>query len=164
MSTTNDVRSWLDRLDTVERRLRRVAAPLNGLTGADPHTGEQWEAGQVWGHLAEFIQFWTEQAGDVIDEFGGAAVPYGRKSDDPSRMTGIEEGLDTPIETLWEEVRSDLSDLKAFLHALPEGWDRAVGLHYRTGEVPVTDIIERTLIGHLEEHAAQLEGLLTQQG
>ena len=64
-----DLDSWLSRLDAVEARLRALATPTEGLTGPDPATGEQWEAAQVWGHVTEFIPFWIEQAGDVIDAF-----------------------------------------------------------------------------------------------
>ena len=32
-----------------------------GLTAPDPNATEQWEASQVWAHLAEFIPYWIEQ-------------------------------------------------------------------------------------------------------
>ncbi|HEY7564268.1 MAG TPA: hypothetical protein VIA81_05025 [Acidimicrobiia bacterium] len=154
-----DVNSWLERIDQVEQRLSAVAGPAGGLTTADPDTGEQWEAGQVWGHLAEFIQFWIEQAGDVIDEFQGEPVPFGRTRTDTSRLAGIEQGRHTALTLMWQEVQSDLADLREFLQALPEGWDQAVGQHPRLGQVETSRIIEEFLVGHLEEHAEQLESL-----
>jgi hypothetical protein len=42
---------------------------------------------------------------------------------------------------------------------LPEGWDQAVGQHPRLGQVETSRIIEEFLVGHLEEHAEQLESL-----
>ena len=89
--------------------------PAGGLTDADPATGEQWEAGQVWGHIAEFIQFWVEQAGDVIDAYQGDPVPFGRTRTDPGRLAGIEQGHRVAIDLLWEEVQADLGDLRSFL-------------------------------------------------
>lgn len=154
-----DVPAWLERLDAVETRLASQAERAGGQTSADPTTGETWERGQVWGHLAEFIAFWTEQAGDVIDEFHGEPVAYGRQRDDPGRKAGVESGLVVPLETLWQEVKSDVADLRRFLQALPDAWESAVGLHYTQGEVKAADIIERTLVGHLEEHAGQLEAI-----
>ena len=154
-----DVDSWLQRIDAVEARLRAQVERVGGKTGANPRTGETWERGQVWGHLAEFIAFWTEQAGDVIDEYRGEPVAYGRKGDNSARSAAIESGLEMPIETLWEEVRSDLAQLRNFLDALPENWSSAVGRRDSQEEVRVEDIIERSLIGHLEEHAAQLDAI-----
>jgi hypothetical protein len=155
-----DINSWLSRIDDVEARLARVATPIEGLTTADPDTGEQWEAGQVWGHLAEFIQFWIEQAGDVIDEYAGDPVAYGRLRTDPTRLAAVEQGRHASLDLLWEEVRSDLADLRAFLHALPADWSEAVGLHPKHGEHTAEQIIEEHLVSHLEEHAAQLESLV----
>ena len=159
MSLMADLDSWLDRIDAAEARLREVAVPAEGLTEADPGTGEQWEAGQVWGHIAEFIQFWVEQAGDVIDAYTGEPVPFGRTRTDPGRLAGIEQGHRVPIESLWQEVQADLADLRTFLHALPEDWQDAVGLHSTLGPMPVERILEQFIIAHLEEHATQLEGL-----
>jgi hypothetical protein len=160
MSNSPLVAEWLDRLDVVEQRLRIQAENTGGgMTSADPETGEAWERGQVWGHLAEFITFWTEQVGDVIDEYEGTPIVYGRTTADPGRLAGIDAGIDVPIATLWDEVRSDLGGLRAFLAALPESWERAIGSHPVRGEVTARDIIEQTLVSHLEEHAAQLEAI-----
>lgn len=154
-----DLNPWLIRIDAAEARLREVAVPAAGLTEADPGTGEQWEAGQVWGHIAEFIQFWVEQAGDVIDAYQGEPVPFGRTRTDPGRLAGIEQGHRVPIESLWQEVQADLADLRTFLLALPDDWQDAVGLHPTLGPMPVDRFLEQFLIAHLEEHATQLEGL-----
>ena len=150
---------WLTRIDAVEARLGDVSTPAPGLTDADPATGEQWEAGQVWGHIAEFIQFWVEQAGDVIDAYQGDPVPFGRTRADAGRLAGIEQGHRVAIDLLWEEVQADIGDLRSFINALPEGWEHAVGLHPTLGPMPIERVIREFLIDHLEEHAAQLEGL-----
>ncbi len=72
-------------IDVVEHRLAAEAEKSGGATDADPHTGEAWERGQVWGHIAEFVPFWTEQVGDVIDEYQGEPIviwadPRGRRA------------------------------------------------------------------------------------
>ena len=154
-----DLNEWLTRIDAVEARLGEVATPAPGLTAADPATGEQWEAGQAWGHIAEFIQFWVEQAGDVIDAYQGDPVPFGRTRTDAGRLAGIEQGHRVAIDLLWEEVQADLGDLRTFLKALPENWQQAFGLHPTLGLMTIERVIGEFLIGHLEEHAAQLEGL-----
>ena len=157
-----DLGSWLDRIDAVEARIEKLAGHLpapGDLTRPDPATGEQWETGQAWGHIAEFIQFWVEQAGDVIDAYGGDPVPFGRTRTDPTRLAGIEHGRHLGIDDLWQEIRADLADLRVFLEALPAGWEAAVGLHPTLGAIPAERILEDFLISHLEEHATQLEEL-----
>ena len=155
-----DLGSWFTRIDAVQARLMNLAGPhpeTMGLTRPDPATGEQWEEGQAWGHMAEFIQFWVEQAGDVIDAYKGSPVPFGRTRSDPNRLAGIEQGRHLGIDDLWEEVRADLADLRGFLEALPPGWDVSVGLHPTLGAIRADRILEDFVIGHLEEHADQLE-------
>lgn len=159
MSLMAEIDSWFARIDAVEARLRALATPTGGLTGPDPTTGERWEAGQVWGHITEFIPFWVEQAGDVIDAYRGEPVSFGRIRSDPTRLAGIEQGKHVSIETMWQEIQADLADLRLFLAALPEGWADSVGLHSTLGPLPTERIVETFLIAHLEEHAEQLEGL-----
>lgn len=161
MSLMAEIETWLARIDVVEARLRALAIPTDGLTGPDPTTGEQWEAAQVWGHITEFIPFWVEQAGDVIDAYRGEPVPFGRTRSDPTRLAGIEQGRHVAIDTMWQEVQADLADLRLFLAALPEDWTDSVGLHSTLGPLPTERIIGTFLIDHLEEHAEQLEGLTT---
>ena len=159
MSHMADLQAWFARIDAVEARLRALATPTEGLTGPDPTTGEQWEAAQVWGHVTEFIPFWVEQAGDVIDAYRGEPVPFGRTRSDPTRLAGIELGKRVAIDTMWQEVQADLADLRLFLAALPEDWAESAGLHSTLGPLPMERIIDNFLVGHLEEHAEQLEGL-----
>lgn len=159
MSHMADLDAWLTRLDSVEARLRALATPTEGLTDPDPATGEQWEAAQIWGHVTEFIPFWVEQAGAVIDAYRGEPVPFGRTRTDPTRLAGIEQGMHVAIDTMWQEVQADLGDLRLFLAALPEGWADSAGLHSTLGPLPMERIINTFLIDHLEEHAEQLEGL-----
>jgi hypothetical protein len=166
MSLMADLDAWKARIDAVESRLGELASPTpdsaiaaGALTAPDSKTGERWEEGQVWGHLAEFIQFWIEQAGDVIDAYRGEPIPFGRTRADPTRLAGIEQGRHVTVDNLWQEVRADLTDLRRFLEALPPGWENSVGLHTTLGPITTERVVEEFLIAHLEEHAAQLESL-----
>ena len=53
----HQIASWLERIDKIEKKLEDFARPLAGLTAPDPASGEQWNAHEVWGHLAEFIEY-----------------------------------------------------------------------------------------------------------
>jgi hypothetical protein len=63
-----------------------------------------------------------------------------------------------PPDRLWSEIEADLADLRHFLTTLPESAWQVVGRH-ATGERPLAEMIEGYLVGHLEEHTAQLESL-----
>jgi len=157
----------LARLDAVETRLDRlVATPTPGLTEPDDGTGERWEAGQVWAHIAEFVPYWLGELQRVVA--GGRApgvadpVPYGRTKTDPVRMEAIERDRREDPRALLGRATDGIARVRAFTRALPmEGWS-AVGLHPTRGEVPVERIVDASLVEHLEEHADQLEGLARQ--
>jgi hypothetical protein len=160
MSTRDE---FLDRLDAVEARLAAAAhdEPHPGaLTDADPRSGERWDRGQVWAHVAEFIPYWIHQAGPVISsQASGEPVPFGRTQADPERIGAIERDRREPVDALWATTREDIALLRTFLNALlPEQW-LAVGVHPSLGPMSMTDITEEFLVGHLEQHADQLEGL-----
>ena len=149
------------RVDAVEQRLQHLAArPSAGLTRADPASGERWERGQVWAHLGEFPPYWIEQARLVLAAPGGGEpVLFGRTKRDPGRLAAIEQdrGLDTAA--LFHRLHAHLVSLRAFLGGLgPRDWD-ARGRHPSLGEMTVEQLVEEFLVGHLEEHAAQLEEL-----
>lgn len=151
---------FLERLDAVEERLAGLAdAPGSGLTPADPSTGEQWEAGQVWAHLAEFIPYWLAQAERLVHARTPGPQPFGRTKADRDRIAAIERGRGEPVPVHWQQLSEDLNDLRAFLRELPlSGWE-VRGRHETLGVMPMERIVEEFLVGHLEEHAAQLESL-----
>ena len=156
---------FLTRVDELEQRLRREAAspPAPGLTDPDPPTGERWDHGQIWAHLGEFVPYWTEQAGLVADPSHPEPVPFGRVKSDPVRVAAIERDRGRPAEELMARLSGHLVELRAFIAGLPaESWGRK-GLHSTLGEMDMPGILQEFLVGHLESHAAQLDGLRVQQ-
>ncbi len=158
------VTAALQRLGVVQRRLAEHAArPLPaGLTDPDPGASERWEAGQVWAHLAEFPAFWHQQIRNVIAAQNGATSgppPFGRLRTDPGRTDPIERERRTAPSDLLARVTSQIADLSATLNELPDDAWAATGLHPTLGEMSVPAILERFVLGHLEEHADQLDGL-----
>jgi threonine dehydratase len=149
------------RLASVERRLRahaRAGLP-GGLTEPDPGGEERWDAGQVWAHIAEFGPFWFPELQKVVVEGRAEPVRFGRTKDDPTRKAAIEANRDEPVAELLDRIVNYIGVVRDAVEALPpEGW-QARGLHSRLGEMSVPQIIERFLVGHLEEHADQLDRL-----
>lgn len=159
---------FLARLAAVRRRLAAHAARAErpaGQTAADARTGERWDDGQVWAHLAEFQPYWLAQLGSVAEAAragGGSepvAVPFGRTAADAARAAAIERDRTIPATALHARVQAQAEATAAFLRGLDaRGWS-AVGLHPTLGAMAMPAMVERFLIGHLEEHADQLDGL-----
>ena len=154
----------LARMAAAERRLAEHAArPLpTGLTDPDPGASERWEAGQVWAHLAEFPGYWHDQVRKVAAaRASGRDEPlrFGRTRTDPGRIAGIERERRTDPTELLRRVTAEIGEVSATLTGLPDdAWD-ARGVHPARGEMTVSEIVDRFILGHLEEHADQLDGL-----
>jgi hypothetical protein len=156
--------AFLERLDAVEARLADAAATdpqPDALTEADPTSGERWDRGQVWAHVAEFIPYWIAQALPIIKgQASGDPVSFGRTKNDPERIGAIERGRGEAVSDLWAATQGEITVLGAFIGELqPEDW-LAVGLHPTRGAMRVSEIVEEFLVGHLEQHADQLESLI----
>ncbi|MFI5254535.1 MAG: DinB family protein, partial [Candidatus Limnocylindrales bacterium] len=146
------------------RLAAHAAAERPGLTAPDEGTGERWEAGQVWAHLAEFPAYWVGQIGTLLAaRAAGAAepIPFGRTRTDPSRAAAIEARRRDDRAALLGDVQAGIADARALCASLPAGEWSALGLHPVRGPMTVTDMVERFLADHLEEHAAQLDELAT---
>jgi hypothetical protein len=149
------------RLDTVEQRLRKLAGvdPHGHLTEPDPGGDERWEGAQVWAHIAEFVPYWHTQLETVIGEYDGTPVPFGRLRTDPGRLAAIEMGLHEDVDGLRIRAHQSIEDVKRYLDGLTPAELSAVGVHPTLGEMGVEHIVERFVVGHLEEHADQLDKL-----
>jgi len=152
--------AWLDRLDVVEQRLVRAASlDLAGLTAPDLATGERWDPGQVWAHLAEFGPYWLGQLDGLLDE-GRPTTSFGRVKSDPARVAAIATGRTRPPGEHLGAVRRAIDQLRARLCELaPEDWD-LVARHAALGELEVAAQLQHFHVGHYEEHADQLDGLV----
>lgn len=150
------------RLAVAEGRLAAFAeSPPPGLTDPDPATGEQWDAGQAWAHVAEFVPYWQREVHRVVTGAGAGAdpVPFGRTSEDPGRVGAIEAGRHQPPAEQMAQLANALTRLRTYLIGLSATQWSARGVHSRLGEMTVAQIVERFVAGHLEEHAEQLKKL-----
>ncbi len=158
-----DVDALVSRMLAAESRLAtHAAAERPGLTGADAATGERWEAGQVWGHLAEFPAYWVGQVRALLaaHEAGEPEpIPFGRTRTDPARLAAIERGRrDEPL-TLLADVEAGIAAASGLCRSLSDDEWRTCGLHGTLGAMTVASIVERFVVAHLEEHATQLDEL-----
>jgi hypothetical protein len=158
-----DPQLLLARLEAVETRLANHAdAERPGLTRADEGTGERWEAGQVWAHLAEFPGYWVGQIRTLLAaRAAGAAepIPFGRTKADPSRAAAIEARRRDDPAALLADVRAGIAAARALCAAFSlHDWS-ALGAHLVRGPMTVSAMVERFIVDHLEEHATQLDEL-----
>ncbi|HEX5415013.1 MAG TPA: DinB family protein [Chloroflexota bacterium] len=157
----NTVHDFLERLDAVERRLSDHAASEQhaGLTTPDARTGERWDAGQIWAHLGEFLPYWIDQAHTVVSSWRVEPVPFGRVKSDPHRVAIIERDRLRAPDELMDQISAGIAATRSFLTNLPPDAWRAIGRHQTLGDMPLERIVDEFMVGHLEEHAEQLDEL-----
>jgi len=145
-----------------DRLAAHAAAERPGLTRADEATGEQWEAGQVFAHLAEFPAFWVGQIRALLAARTAGEpepIPFGRLKTDAGRLAAIEARRREAPLALLGDVDTGVAAASALCRSLtPADW-QTCGLHPSLGAMPVTEIVSRFLVAHLEEHATQLDEL-----
>lgn len=153
---------WLERLETVAGRLdAHAAAPRpSGLTAPDLPSGERWEAAQVWAHLTEFPGYWVEEVRHILAAHPDAGpVPFGRTKTDPDRVAAIARDRDLHPAEAHRRARQGIALIEEMLRGMTESdWTRR-GRHPTLGVMGMERIMQEFLVGHLEEHATQLDEL-----
>ena len=162
--TTGPAEGFLERLEAARAHLERLSTqepPSGALTDADEPSGQRWEWGQVWAHTAEFPAYWMARLREVFARpASDDPLPFGRTKADPDRIGAIERDRDEQPAELMIRLRGDLDDLRDMLAEMTaQDWDRTVE-HSTLGVLDMPRVFEEFLVGHLEAHAAQLEGLL----
>ncbi len=168
--TTPDLRADLDRLADAradyEALAARVAAgepwPLATAFGTEPEAS--WGPREVLSHVAEMLPFWLGELERVVDGDGDRAVPFGRVADDASRIGLIARDRSLPLRVLFARIDAGLGGWLDRLSTLTDADRSRVGQHPRLGEMPVSGIADRFVIGHAEEHLVQLESILAEAG
>jgi DinB superfamily len=146
------------RVDAARQRLKRITGS-SGRGPIDPATGESWHRGHVMGHTAEALNFWTTQ----FRAARGGASEVGRGEEgNQRRRDGIDRGEAVAEEELQQALDESVGDV---LNLLDEMTDEELELEVlfrsRDGDRParLDELLEMLVIGHLEEHVAQLAAL-----
>ena len=153
---------WLARLEAVAGRLETHAAGPRpgGLTAPDPASGERWESTQVWAHLAEFPGYWVGEVRHILAaSLDAGPVPFGRTKTDPGRVAAIARDRDLDPAEAHRRVRRGIAAIEELLRRMTGAdWART-GRHSSLGIIGMDRIMREFLVGHLEEHATQLDEL-----
>ena len=153
----HDLEALRARLISVRAELVRLPISSPRHTGpTDPSTGESWHRGNVLGHLSEMLPYWTDQirraaagAGKMgRDEAGTAERRHGIDRGDAAAEAELKRAVDRGIEGV----------LKLMDKLTPDDLKRTVAFHSRAGdrEAQVGELLQSLVVGHVEEHVAQL--------
>lgn len=164
--TTPDLPAELDRLADLRAAYTTLAPrvisgepwPLAERFGTEPEAA--WGAREVLAHVAEMLPFWLGELERIVEHPGPGPTAFGRSSGDSVRVGLIERDRTLPLRVLFARVDAGLRDWGDRSGTLTPAERAMVGLHPRLGEVRVDRLLERFVIGHAEEHIAQLEAIL----
>lgn len=131
--------------------------PLSRAYGVEPES--DWGPKEVLAHVAEMIPFWLGQIELVIADVS-EPVPFGRVSSDPDRIARVGSDRKLPASELFDRIDTAAGLAGARLAALSPAESARRGLHARFGEMTVDAIAGRFVVGHLDEHVAQLREIL----
>jgi hypothetical protein len=131
--------------------------PLSPAYGSEPES--DWGPKELLAHTAEMLEFWPAEI-DRILAGGPEPVPFGRISTDPGRIGRIGRDRELPTAELFDRIGGEARRLVSRIGSLSATDAAREGLHPRLGEMTVGRIVERFLVGHLEEHVEQLRGIM----
>jgi hypothetical protein len=148
---------------TVRQLLNEVESLPKDVLYGEPEPGE-WPVMSTLAHLAELLPYWAHEAADLAAHPG---KPVGRTHEDPRRLGAIEQHGHDSLPEILPQIRQGLEECVSTLRAIPEeGWSSA-GPHVRGYSITASEIVERFVANHAEEHASQihttLEALRTAQ-
>ena len=158
--TEDEVPAWIARLDAALERLHRV--PIASATSSpepDPITGETWDQGNVLGHMADILPFWTGELAQVLagkDWIGRGENGY------QARLEAIQRGGQVAEGELRAEIDQGVAAAKTLIARLkPSDLDHGAE-HRRATETrlkSIRELVDQLVVGHFESHVEQVERL-----
>src|ERR1700704_75319 len=144
------------RLEAARDRLHGVPVSDSHEPGPpDPKTGDRWDRFNILGHTAEVLPFWSKEIRKALDS--GARM--GREPGSSGRLEGIESGRLIGEPALRDRIDDGGAAAVALVRGLaPAELEREIDPPGR-GVLTVRPALETFLVGHLEDHVAQLAEL-----
>lgn len=139
----------------------RAAAPWPLAPVFDNSDEASWGPPEVLAHVDEMLPYWLGELARVLEAPAAVDPPaFGRTAADDVRLVLIERDRRVPLSELFERAANGSERAAHRLERLaPADLDRAAR-HPARGDMPVRELLERFLVGHLEEHVRQLRALL----
>jgi hypothetical protein len=142
--------------DEVARLLHEpgVTARLRAAPGEN-----EWSAMQALGHMTEMIPYWLSHSHTLIAATG-TPPSFGRTPGSPERLAGVAHGATAEPEALLGQLRAEVRAAADAIRKMSAA-DRAKrGINRERGEVTVAQVVESFIVGHAEEHLAQVQTAL----
>ena len=121
----------------------------------------EWGPTEVLAHVAEMLPFWLGEMERLLDAPPGASPAFGRTAADQLRTLTVARDATLPPRELFDRIASGVDRYAGRLPALTAADLERTGRHPVRGEVTAGTILERFVVAHMEEHAAQLEAVLS---
>jgi len=153
--------------ETQARRLERVYEEVARLL-RDPGVAsrlrtapgqEEWSAMQTLGHVTEMIPYWLHHC-RVLIAATGAPPKFGRTPGSPERLAGVAHGASAEPGALLTRLEEEVRSAAAAIRKLSEADRRKRGISGERGEITVAEVLESFIVGHAEEHLAQVKAAL----
>jgi uncharacterized damage-inducible protein DinB len=149
------------------RRLESVDAQLGALLREpdvarrlrDAPGENEWSAMQILGHVAEVIPYWMGQCRALIAA-SGEPPHFGRAADAPERLAGPERSARGNPDEMLQRVDSEVRAAARAIRQMSAAERAKSGVHLRLGPMTVADSLEKFVVGHCEEHLAQVRAAL----
>jgi uncharacterized damage-inducible protein DinB len=153
--------------ETQATRLERVYEAVAGLL-RDPGLaarlrttpGEnEWSAMQTLGHVTEMIPYWLNHCRVLIAARGNLPT-FGRTPGSPERLEGVAHGASAEPDALLRQLRDEVRAAATAIRQFSTAERGKRGVHPGRGEMSVADVLESFIVGHAEEHLAQVQAAL----
>jgi hypothetical protein len=163
LDDSHDLQALRERVAVTRAGLARLPVEADrGAGPVDPATGESWHRGNVLGHMSEMLDYWTAQIQGAIE---GSATMGRDEKGAALRRQGIDQGNGLSEIELRKAIDGKIGRVLVLLSAMnPSDLERTVDFHNREGDrtARVGELIQNLVVGHLEEHVAQLARLDSQ--
>jgi hypothetical protein len=137
-----------------------------GPAAATENPAAPWDPGRVLAHIAEMLRYWLGETERILCGEAGP-VTVGRYEPESIRILTVERDRDLPIDELLGRVASEAQRAATRLLSLSDEAlaKPAIHLFYADrGEMTAAEIIEASLVGHIEAHLRQLDEALAATG
>lgn len=133
--------------------------PLAAVFGAEAEA--HWGPREVLAHCSEMLPYWVGEIERILA--GPEPAPYGRIQTDQLRVGIIERDRTLPLRELLARIDAGSARFEGRLPDLSGADLRRRGLHPTLGEQTIEQLLERTVVGHMEGHVTQLREAIAER-
>jgi uncharacterized damage-inducible protein DinB len=144
------------RLEQVYEQVARLLQDPGMASRLREAPGEsEWSAMQTLGHMTEMIPYWLQHCRALIAATGKPPT-FGRTAGSPERLAGVAHGASTQPDVLLTQLQHEVRSAASTIRKLSMAERSKRGMYTGRGEMTVAEVIESFIVGHAEEHLAQV--------